>query len=148
MGEQFDAAPEPDADRKPVALVVEDEILVRSVIAAYLRDVGFVVVEAGNGAEAKQLLAAHSEIEIVFSDIQMPGGDGLALADWIGEHCKGVPVLLTSGESDARRKAGPRPFIPKPYVFLQVEKRLRELLAQTSNNISMFPTGGRITGVD
>jgi CheY-like chemotaxis protein len=148
MGKKIESAPEPETDRKPVALVVEDEILVRSVIAAYLRDVGFIVVEAGTGSEARQLLAVHNEIEIVFSDIRMPDGDGLALADWIGLHCEGVQVLLTSGEPDARLKVGPRPFIPKPYVFLQVEKRLRELLAKTDAHVSMLPTTGRITGVN
>jgi CheY-like chemotaxis protein len=112
-------------------MVVEDDVLVRSAIADYLRDAGFAVIEAANSTEATTVIASQAEVHVVFSDIQMPGGvDGIMLADWIDAHCPGVPVLLTSGTHSANtitRIAG-RPFLSKPYVFDEVEKRLRELL--------------------
>ncbi|MGZ5904834.1 MAG: response regulator, partial [Reyranella sp.] len=68
----------------PTVLVVEDEILVRTVIAAYLRDCGFDVVEAGSADEAVRVLEAGVRIDIVFSDINMPGSlDGFGLAQWL-----------------------------------------------------------------
>lgn len=112
-------------------LVVEDEVMLRTVIADYLRDAGFSVVEAANAAEAKALLAAQIPVDIVFSDIQMGNGpDGLALADWIDAHCAGLPVLLTSGAFIPIGKGRERPFISKPYIYIQLERRLREMLAQ------------------
>ena len=122
---------EEQADRKSTILVVEDEVLVRSVVAEYLRDAGFTVVEAANAAEAMALIASQIPVDIVFTDIQMgEGPDGGFLADWIDTHAAGLPVLLTSGAFVARGKTGTRPFLPKPYVYLQLERRLRALFAQ------------------
>ena len=124
---------EEQADRKAAILVVEDEVLVRSVVAEYLRDAGFTVVEAGNAAEAMALVASQIPVDIVFTDIQLGDGpDGLSLADWIDAHSAGLPVLLTSGAFVPRGASGVRPFISKPYVYLQLERRLRALLAQKS----------------
>ena len=117
-----------DADRKPIVLVVEDEILIRIDIAEYLRENGFTVVEAANAAEAVEVFASSAKVDIVFSDVHMPGEmDGFELARWIGEHFDGVPVLLTSG-AETSRGALPTAFIAKPYIFWNVEKRLRQLL--------------------
>jgi len=121
------------ADRKTAVLVVEDEVLVRSVVAEYLRDAGFAVVEAANAAEAMALIASQIPVDIVFTDIHMGDGpDGVSLAEWIDAHCAGLPVLLTSGAFVPHGMIGVRPFLPKPYVYLQLERRLRELLAPKS----------------
>ena len=129
MRDRIDLAPDQAAESRPVVLVVEDEVMIRHVVAAYLRDSGFTVVEAVNASEAKELLASHNEVDIVFSDILMPEGiDGFALADWIDKHCEGLPLLLTSGSHAARSKAEGRQFISKPYIYIQLEKRLREML--------------------
>jgi len=118
-----------DANRKPIVLVVEDEILIRIDIAEYLRENGFTVVEAANAAEAVEVFASSAKVDIVFSDINMPGEmDGFELARWIGEHFDGVPVLLTSGAETAARGGQTVSFIYKPYIFWNVEKRLRQLL--------------------
>ena len=110
-------------------LVVEDDVLVRNIVADYLRDVGFRVIEAVNASEATVLLAAHNDIDIVFSDISMPGEmDGFGLATWIDQHGGGVPVLLTSGAHAGRCNAEGRQFILKPYDYAEMERRLRHLL--------------------
>lgn len=135
MGNAVESSLE-QTDRKPTVLVVEDEVMLRTVIAEYLRGAGFTVVEAANAAEAMALMASQISVDIVFSDIQMGDGiDGFALADWIDVNCAGLPVLLTSGTSMSDGGVGDCPFIAKPYIYLQLEKRLRELLAQTSNGL-------------
>ena len=91
-----------NAPRRPVVLLVEDETLLRDTTAEYLRLSGYTVIEAADAAEA---LAAFAEepVDVVFSDVHLPGGsmDGWRLALWVHRHHQGVPVLLTSGHADA-----------------------------------------------
>lgn len=61
--------------------MIEDEVIVRMDIAMSLEEQGFDVVEAGNADEAVDFLNAHSDIRIMFTDIDLPGSiDGLKLA--------------------------------------------------------------------
>jgi Response regulator receiver domain len=69
------------ATRRQVLLIVEDEIPVWSTIARYLRDAGFVVVEAANAAKALEVFASGEPVDVIFADGQMPGArDRLMLA--------------------------------------------------------------------
>lgn len=127
-------------DERPVVLIVEDEVLVRMVVAEYLRDCGFMVIEAGSAKEAMALFKADIEIDAVFSDIQMPGEmDGFGLARWLRQHHPDVKVILTSGAaSNAAQKAADLchdgPLLPKPYDSEEVERRIRQLLATRDRN--------------
>jgi two-component system, response regulator PdtaR len=79
-------------------LIVEDHFWTRYMAAEYFRGSGYRVIEANNADEAVSVLAAGSQVRVVFSDIRMPGStDGLALADWIAQRYAGLPVILTSG---------------------------------------------------
>ena len=60
-------------------LVVDDEDLVREMLVASLEEAGFVVLAAGNGAEALALLEAGEPVDALVSDLSMPGMGGLAL---------------------------------------------------------------------
>jgi DNA-binding NtrC family response regulator len=118
--------------RQPVVLVVEDEILIRSAVAEYLRISGNLVVEAADAAEAIAVFTAGVPIEVVFSDIQMPGTmDGIDLAHWVYQHHPGIHVVLTSGNADAFRatEAAERFFL-KPYRTSEVAIRIRSLLEE------------------
>ncbi|PJI42310.1 response regulator [Ferrovibrio sp.] len=127
-------------DDRPVVLVVEDEVLVRMVVAEYLRDCGFMVIEAGSAREALALFKVDIEVDIVFSDIQMPGEmDGFGLAQWVRQNRPDVQVILTSGAaSNAAQKAADLchdgPLLPKPYDSEEVERRIRQLLAARDRN--------------
>ena len=89
---------EPVPAQPPTVLVVEDEILVRTVIAAYLRECGFDVIEAGNADEAIRVMGAGIRIDIVFSDVNMPGSmDGFGLAQWLRQERPDLKIILTSG---------------------------------------------------
>jgi CheY-like chemotaxis protein len=79
-------------------LVVEDEGLVRMVLADELAETGFSVVEAASADAAIELLAGGLAPSAVVTDVRMPGRrDGLGLAAWLREHYPRVPVIVTSG---------------------------------------------------
>ncbi len=81
-------------------LVVEDEHRLLRVTATRLADLGFRVLEAGDGTAALEMLATHPEIEILYSDVVMPGAlSGLDLAKRVQELYPHVHVILTSGYS-------------------------------------------------
>jgi len=122
-----------EASRRPVVLVVEDELLARMGIAAYLREAGFIVVEAIKADDAVAVLTAEPGIDAVFCDIYLPGAmDGIALAHWIGERHQGLPVLLTSGRREFTMSApiACSGYIAKPYIYGNVERRIRALIAE------------------
>ncbi len=126
-------------DTRPVVLIVEDEVLVRMVVAEYLRDCGFMVIEAGSAQEALALFKADIDVDAVFSDIQMPGEmDGFGLARWLRQHRPDVKVILTSGAASAAHRAADLchdgPLLPKPYDSEEVERRIRQLLATRDRN--------------
>jgi CheY-like chemotaxis protein len=65
----------------PVVLIVEDEALVRLSAVGMLEDAGFRTIEAANGDQALELLVADSNVQLLFTDVNMPGIiDGLVLA--------------------------------------------------------------------
>ena len=114
-------------------LVVEDEALVRMVIADYLRECGYRVIEAATADEALAILKAESRIQILFSDIEMPGElNGFGLARWAREHRPDLAVLLTSGRSQAANAAeelcDSGPLIAKPYTAEDVMMHISSLL--------------------
>ncbi len=125
-------AGEPVAASTPTILVVEDDVLIRTVVAAYLRDCGFDVVEAGDAGEAIRVLQSEIRIDIVFSDVNMPGDmDGFGLAQWIRHERPRLQIILTSGTA---RTAGDLcehgPFLDKPYDHAELERQIRAALAR------------------
>ena len=119
----------------PAVLVVEDEVLLRLVIAGYLRDCGYRVIEAANADEAVLVLKQPEfVVDVVFSDIEMPGSmDGFALAQWTRSNRPGVDIILTGSVPRAVNAAvtlceseGP---LAKPYDPQIVHDRIRRLLA-------------------
>jgi CheY-like chemotaxis protein len=129
------AEPEPSPGR-PVVLVVDDEILLRSVVAEYLRDAGIHVVEAANGREAITVLAAGEAVDVVFSDVRMPGDvSGYDLAEWVRINRPAVRVLLASGYVGAagrsRRVGDNAPtLLPKPFDYELLLQQLRGLIGR------------------
>ncbi len=107
-------------------LLVDDNEAVRSATAAFLREVGFAVVEA---ADAEQALAAieQDRVDAVVSDIRMPGEhDGIALAQILFDRAPDLPVLLVSGYSDRASEAQRKGFavLAKPYSLAELARRL------------------------
>ncbi len=119
-------------------LVVEDDVLIRMIVCEYLRDCGYQVIEAADGEEAVRLLQADTmKVDLVFSDVQMPGAvDGFALSQWVRLNRPGLPVMLTSGHVGAASKAVELcengPLLHKPYEHQELLRRLRMVLDQAA----------------
>jgi len=116
-------------------LVVEDDVLVRLAVAAYLRECGFDVVEVGSADEAIRVLEAGIPVDIVFSDVNMPGSlDGFGLAQWLRRERPGLKIILTSGAARKAKAAGDLcehgPILAKPYDHVELERQIRTLLAR------------------
>jgi CheY-like chemotaxis protein len=122
------------SSQSPTILVAEDDALVRRVVADYLRDCGFPVIEAGTADEAIRLLETSERVDIVFSDVQMPGSlDGFALAQWVRREQPDMKVILTSGAPQTVGVAGELcdagPLMRKPYKLGELAHRIRKLVA-------------------
>jgi CheY-like chemotaxis protein len=79
-------------------LVVEDEVLVRLMIAEELRSAGYEVIEAATADQALDVLAHISDVSIVISDIRMPGSmDGVEFARLVRSEYPATRIVLTSG---------------------------------------------------
>jgi two-component system, response regulator PdtaR len=103
-----------------VVLLVEDERSLLTALAAFLRLKGVAVVEAESGDQALELLQGGERVDLVLSDVEMPGSvNGMDLAKWIRINRPALPVVLTSGRQvpDIEDVS----FLAKPY-------RLGELL--------------------
>lgn len=133
------AFPDPE-ERTPTILIVEDETLIRIALSDYLQECGFKILEAAHADEAVKILEhAHVAIDLVFSDVVMPGSmDGFALARWVRTNRPGLPVMLTSGDvrkADCARELCEREqFLSKPYDLARLVARMRAMLGTRSND--------------
>ena len=109
------ATHEPGRRRALTILLVEDDVLVRFVAADILRDAHHEVIEAVNGDEAIALLSAGLVVDLVITDVNMPGEiDGLRLATLVNARFPELPVLMTSALPPVIDIL-PAGFLPKPY---------------------------------
>ena len=127
----------------PTVLVVGDEVLLRCAIGDHLRACGLHVLEAASAEEAVKLLTLGVEVDVVFSDVQMPGSiDGIALACWIRKEHPSIKIILTSAATELNWTSGERfPVIPKPYDHHELEHCIRRLLSDS-------PLEGEANGQD
>jgi DNA-binding response OmpR family regulator len=118
-------------------LTVEPDVLVRLVIADYLRECGYRVFEASDAAEAVAILETPTiSINVLFTEARMSGAmDGFGLAQWIRVNRPGTRVLLTTGATRSAHIAGELceagPLMKKPYAPQNVVDRIKRLLAKS-----------------
>ena len=97
-----------DQPQRPNVLVVDDSAEVAEVTSSLFEQLGYATVYRDSAEEALSLLADGTKIDLVFSDIVMPGAiDGVGLAREIRSRYPMLPVVLTTGYSDAARAAPP-----------------------------------------
>jgi CheY-like chemotaxis protein len=113
-----------------LVLIVDDDFLVRINAVFLLEEAGFDTLQAGSADEAVTLLEARKDIEVVFTDINMPGSmDGLALAQAIRRRWPPVELVLTSGYARVRDEDLPDRglFLGKPYAPAELVGMIRSL---------------------
>jgi DNA-binding NtrC family response regulator len=117
-------------DGSPVAvLVVEDDPILRTTLAFEMRDAGYSVREASNTDEAEQILSAGAPIDVVVTDIEMPGPrDGLALAKSVRAFRPNIKVIVASGVVPTGVVGIADAFFGKPYDFSRMMTRIETLL--------------------
>ena len=106
-------------------LIVEDEALLRFVLAEQLHDRGYKTVEAGSAAEAIDLLESANGIGAVFADIELPGSmNGLLLARYISKRWPEMTIVISSGRVEAITDQMPLGaiFLPKPRRMMDMER--------------------------
>ncbi len=125
-----------DRVRSPVVLVVEDEAIIRMILAEELEDAGFAVVEADGADAAVAAFAGRSDIGVVVTDVRMPGSmDGIGLARWMRQHAPTVPIIITSGFAAPPDATAINPAIArvvaKPYVGRDIAEWVAALVGGT-----------------
>ncbi|CAO3436230.1 ATP-binding protein [Azospirillum doebereinerae] len=124
-------------------LLVEDDDEVASLVGEMLGQVGYEVTRVASAIGALGALADDRKIDIVFSDIMMPGGmNGIELAHEIRARRAKLPILLTSGRADAFKidadKAGMR-ILPKPYRMEELASILEDIIGQQGARQGVVP---------
>jgi len=112
-----------------VVLLVEDNAEVAEVARSYLEQLGYQVRHVDSAWAGLDLLDSEDGIDLVFSDILMPGGmNGLELAEAVRRKYPKLPVLLTTGYSSSAQDALRRGFdvLQKPYDLAALERALHE----------------------
>lgn len=115
--------------RRYAVLIVEDEPLLRLDIAQAFGAAGFTVYQAATVGGALETLALGYDLDLVFTDIDMPGSlDGLDLTRIVKTRWPDLPVLVTSGGPRPEIESGAR-FVPKPYDAGKIVTKARALAA-------------------
>ncbi|HLV26009.1 MAG TPA: response regulator [Gemmatimonadales bacterium] len=115
-------------------LLVEDEGTVRTVAMRILQRRGFSVFVASSGEDALTMLAASGGVDVIISDVMMPGMSGLELAERVSATPAPPPVVLMSGfatpemDPNTLRRLAVR-FLPKPFTPDELESVVRQVVA-------------------
>ena len=118
-------------------LVVEDEVLISSLVADELSEHGFRVHEVTSGDEALRYIDSGADVDVLFTDINLPGAiDGAELAKRVSDKRPDLPIVYASGRyspSTIGKLVTRSVFVPKPYVpsdICTLLNRLTESIAQ------------------
>ena len=133
-----EAAPQdqqdPPAEHRPLRiLVVEDDEAVAGLVLDMMRHLGHTALRATGPADALTQLDTGLQVDLVFTDVLMPGGmDGLDLAHALGQAHPGLPVLLTSGYGGAPARVAEAglPLLRKPYGLPELRQALDRAAAR------------------
>jgi signal transduction histidine kinase/ActR/RegA family two-component response regulator len=137
--ERFPAEAMPMGAPERIVLVVEDEEQVRAMTVDALRELGYTVVQAANGEQALEQLAALPRIDLLFTDIVMPGMNGRELADKVRVARPATRILFTTGYTrnavvhNGMLDAGVA-FLAKPFTIDQLARKVAEALEGAGAN--------------
>jgi CheY-like chemotaxis protein len=111
----------------PRMLVVEDHYAVRSMIVRELTLAGFDILQAADAEQGLALLEHFKRLDLLFTDIRLPGVNGWKLAETIRAHHANVAVIYTSGYAEPFLPLMRSIFLEKPYLPSQVIRAAAEL---------------------
>jgi PAS domain S-box-containing protein len=122
-------APQQTLGQQEMILVVEDNPDVRTVAVSLLEQLNYRTEAVETGRAALSLLGERKGIDMVFSDVVLPGDiDGVALANMVRERHPNIPVLLTSGYAKALSGRHDLPILRKPYQLEALADAIRQQL--------------------
>ena len=123
----------PKGARSESILVVEDNEAVREFSSDTLRDYGFNVLEAGDASEALRILESRAPVDLLFTDIGLPGLNGGELVSTVQRKYPTIRVLFTSGYAQMPSPTSSRwlseiPLLSKPFTRSQLFERVAQVL--------------------
>jgi len=111
---------------------VEDEEAVRALMCTALEQQGYRVLIAADGVEALKLIASHSgALELLVTDLLMPGMNGAELGRKVKKRLPGIEVLYVSGYAEELRQSGEideSSFLQKPFAPQSLLRKVRDML--------------------
>jgi CheY-like chemotaxis protein/anti-sigma regulatory factor (Ser/Thr protein kinase) len=112
-------------------LLVDDDNAVREVTGATLRDLGYVVIEAGSGGAALDIIEHDHKIDLILIDFAMPGMSGAEVASRVRVKRPNLPILFVTGFADRAQLAGvsEAQIIGKPYLDSELADKVRVALS-------------------
>jgi CheY-like chemotaxis protein len=127
----------PDGQQKETILIVEDDHGVREFGADILRELGYRVIEAHDGASALRQLERHGSVALLFTDVGLPGMNGRQLADEAHRRYPDLKVLFTTGYArnaivhHGRLDSGVQ-MISKPFTYADLAAKVRSVIDRRS----------------
>ena len=129
----------------PRILLIDDEPSIREPLGEYLTAQGFAVTDVASAAEARSVLRAQG-VDLVVSDIMMPGEDGLSLTRHLRETSSIPVILLTARAEDTERiiglEIGADDYVVKPFNPRELVARIRTVLRRTQQGGRALDPGG------
>jgi two-component system chemotaxis response regulator CheY len=123
---------------KGTILIVEDEEDIREILGMHLASAGFAILEAENGAQAIDVIAAQKtdseKVRLIICDIRMPEVNGLEAVEFFHDRAPEIPVIVVTGFADNTLEnnlmaKGVKKFLIKPLEKLQLLQAVEEVLA-------------------
>ncbi len=125
-------------------LVADDELITLRGLERVLRREGHEVVTAENGEEALKILKER-KVDILVTDIKLPGIDGLKLLKWVKQHLPDIKVIMITGYSSIKgaveaMKRGASDYIAKPFSLEEIKASIKAVLEEETH--IAIPSGG------
>lgn len=118
--------PEGGRAERPKLMIVDDDPEVRIVVAEFLEDFGYRVLQADGGAQALELLARTPDLQMIITDIRMPDMSGIELAERATQRRSDLKIILISGYFVSQQMD--RRFLRKPFRMKELEAAVRDEL--------------------
>jgi CheY-like chemotaxis protein len=129
LGEEPTAEIDPTQHGRAVILLVDDDEQVRPLTASFLRDLGYTIIEAPTAEIAFALAHAPEALDLVITDVVMPGADGPKLASRLRRERADLPILFITGHAEMSELSGER-VLQKPFGHAELAADVLKMLGR------------------